>query len=294
MISKTNSVPLKGLTADATAVATDILATKTAYAGGVKLTGTLTTADLTGDATATAGDILSGKTAYIANGANTPGTLFNYDAYAYQYDFRTYSGTTLNVTSINAHDYCVMLDTQNGALSPAGILQGNTTIVTATLDFPATANYARNLAKGCSNLEEITLGSTANCVNRTNYIPFNSMFYACSKLHTIHSALSFAGTTDSHVDNFFNCYALVNITFVANSIKSNLPIAQSPLLSTTSLLSIANGLDAASAPKTLTMHATAKTNMLALMVDDVAGVAVAGTTMTLTAFIADIKGWTVA
>lgn len=87
---------------------------------------------------------------------------------------------------------------------------------------------------------------------------------------------------------------LQTVSFVNNSINESLSFLGTSVLSTASLLSIANGLDAGSAPKTLTMHATSKTNMDAINVDVVDGVAILGTTKTLTQFITTDKGWTIA
>lgn len=113
-------------------------------------------------------------------------------------------------------------------------------------------------------------------------------------LHTITGTLNFSGNTGALTSTFTLLPALVNITVVPSTVNASISFVDSPLLSTTSLLSIANGLDAASEPKTLTMHATSKTNMNNINVDNVDGVAVLGSAMTLTQFINNIKGWTIA
>ena len=66
-------------TNDATAIASDIKAGKTAYANGIKITGTSTFDADTSDATATAENIENGKTAYV-NGIKITGN-FTYSKY---------------------------------------------------------------------------------------------------------------------------------------------------------------------------------------------------------------------
>lgn len=237
----------------------------------------------TSSATATANDILTGKTAYIADGTEATGILFiNY------YDFRLYALPILVFKSDYGKNYCV-----DGDKDPEGVFQGNTNVVDVTFILPSTANYFRRAFSGCANLEEVTVGPTSNVVNKIAYGGWNYGFNGCAKLHTIHSALNMSGATE-YTGLFTGCAALSNITFDANSIIGSVSFNNSPLLSSASLLSIANGLDAASATKTLTMHATSKTNMDNIMVDVVDGVAVLGSTKTLSQFITTDKGWTIA
>lgn len=120
---------------------------------------------------------------------------------------------------------------------------------------------------------------------------FNYPFYGCTSLVTLDGVFTLATTLTSLP--FYNCSALVTVAFTPSCITSSISFSHSPLLSTASLLSIANGLDAAS-PATLTMHATSKTNMDNINVDVVDGLAVIGTTKTLTQFITTDKGWTIA
>ena len=118
-------------------------------------------------------------------------------------------------------------------------------------------------------------------------------FLSCTKLSIIEGELNLSDATNL-LGMFNSCSALTEVRFTNDTIKRNISFNNSPLLSTASLLSIANGLNAAAVTITLTMHATSKTNMNSIMVDNNAGLAVIGTAMTLTAFITSVKGWTIA
>jgi len=99
--------------------------------------------------------------------------------------------------------------------------------------------------------------------------------------------------TNITLDNLPKMASLQTITFVPNTIGGSISFQPCASLLNDSLLSIANGLDAAS-PDTLTLHATSKTNCNSIMVDNSAGMAVPGSAMTLTNFITTVKGWTIA
>lgn len=80
---------------------------------------------------------------------------------------------------------------------------------------------------------------------------------------------------------------------IPNTIKRNLSLQYTPTFSATSLISIANGLSSNAATKNLTMHQTARNNLSTYRVDNNDGVAVLGTTMSISTFISTIKGWTI-
>ena len=119
------------------------------------------------------------------------------------------------------------------------------------------------------------------------------LFMSCSSLGTIDSTLNFTGVTNTSY-LFYGCSSLADVVITPSSIQVSMSFSDSSLLTTASLLSIANGLDGSATSQTITMHSTSKTTMDALMVDNSSGTAVAGSAMTLTAFITNIKGWTVA
>lgn len=215
----------------------------------------LTTVVDTADATAVANSLLYGHTAYGANGSKLTGTGAYWQ----------YVTTTANIFYLAGLVGNIELYIPNASLG-LGCFASNPNMTLLTLTFNGTmAASSASAFSGCSSLVSIV----------TN-LPMD--FTITASIAAI----------------FATCNALVNITIKASTIKVAISFAQSPLLSTSSLLSVANGLNAAAAPKTLTMHATSKTNMNAINVDNASGVAVIGTAMTLTAFITNVKGWTVA
>ena len=235
----------------------------------------------TSDADAVANDLLYGKTAYV-NGVKLTGEG------AYWQEMTTISNAACHIFNSNIALTGAINFRIPKAASIGSMFYGCSNITSLILTVSTALIYAPAFARNCSGLITVTLsGSMQNVTHITN------AFSGCTDLVTIDGD-PFNFTSVSNTSNFVAiCSSLENIAFVASTIKVNISFSHSPLLTTTSLLSIANGLDAAS-PATLSMHGNAKTNMLALMVNDVAGVAVAGTTMTLTAFIQNTKGWTVA
>jgi hypothetical protein len=114
---------------------------------------------------------------------------------------------------------------------------------------------------------------------------------------TINGVLDLSAATG--LSGAFSAGSLVTVSFVANTIKISIAFT-SPNLSNASLVSIANGLLEGASAKTLTMHATSKTNMDNLM-GDVTGsagsyvfTANAGGATSLSTFITTNKGWTIA
>jgi hypothetical protein len=152
---------------------------------------------------------------------------------------------------------------------------------------------AQSLFDGCTSLTDVEITGTLESVTTMTYA-----FYDCVDLVEITGTpldLTACEAADSWLNN---CGELTTISFAPNTIKIDIGFAPCSKLSSASLLSIANGLDGNAESKTLTMHATSKTAMTALMVNNVDGVAVVATDpdtdMTLTAFIGDVKGWTIA
>jgi hypothetical protein len=271
----------------------------------------------TSSATATASDILTGKTAYISDGTEATGTCdFNADttdATAVEnsllYGHTAYGPAGTKLTGTGAYWQYVKTIPRTFQSS---LLTGDVELVMPRLD----ADNALYLAfNGCTSVTSLALtfvssnstyGAVSSFAGMTlcTSITINGSFsgavgfsYFCDGNTVLESIFGDALNTSSCASFSFafrNCLALKNISFYPSSIKANLSFSQSPLLSTASLLSIANGLDAASAPKTLTMHATSKTNMNNINVDVTDGVATLGTTKTLTQFITTDKGWTIA
>lgn len=263
-------------TSDADAVESDILLGKTAYVDGEKKTGTSTLNADTTDATLTANDMLYGVTGYGADGTKLTG------AGAYW----QYVGSLENVFGTEIWPETVEIHAANCVSIKSALSQ--------QYNIPKYLTLTLKNGVGINMYGVSMVGSAIVTLTFTNPITIVSNLYRgfeSSTLVGIYGELDFSVCT---LIGFNGSKNLRDITITASSFKISLSFASSPLLSTASLLSIANGLDSAVAPKTLTMHATAKTNMLAINVDNNAGVAVLGSAMTLTAFITGVKGWTIA
>jgi hypothetical protein len=238
----------------------------------------------TSSATATASDILTGKTAYISDGTEATGTCdFNADttdatatADSLLYGHTAYGADGTKLTGTGAYWQKVMC--------LYGTFQGSNITGDIEIYAPSAVLY-REIFLNCTGLTGIKLtysgsmGSTAS-----------SIFKGCISLVTIDCELNCTSVT-SLASAFQYCAALQTVRFTASSVGTNFSFANSPLLTTTTLLSIANGIGAAI---TLTLHATSKTNCDNILVDNVGGVAVLGSAMSLSAFITNIKGATIA
>lgn len=123
------------------------------------------------------------------------------------------------------------------------------------------------------------------------------MFAGCSRLKTITSITTDKVTTDSSFLNTFrSCSALEDITIVGN-ISAAISFANSSKLTNNSLMNIANALNFSVTGKTITLHATSKTNCNNILGYNNGGtfeLSGSGTQMSLTDFILNVKGWSIA
>jgi hypothetical protein len=87
-------------------------------------------------------------------------------------------------------------------------------------------------------------------------INIQAMFHKCGVLHTIEEPLDFSSVinNDSARQCFDYCGALVNVSFVKESIKVSISFSASPLLSAESIQSIAYGLAYVTTAQTLTLN----------------------------------------
>lgn len=103
-------------------------------------------------------------------------------------------------------------------------------------------------AFGPSNsIEEIIL-----CFSTENVANFNNCF-GNSPIKTIEGALNFSSATDV-ASMFLSCGNLENVTFAPNTLSLSMSLAQSGLLSATSVQSIIDGLATVETAQTLTLN----------------------------------------
>lgn len=153
-------------------------------------------------------------------------------------------------------------------------------------DVPAT-NFL-TFAYNCTGIETVDF---SGIINGTN-VNHNGTFWRCSSLKTI---IGLDLSNASNVTNMFaGCFALENITIKQNTCAINISFVACPKLTNASLVSIANGLAVGS--YTLTLHARSKSALQTIVgtVSDGAFTEDADGTATLTDFITNTKGWTVA
>lgn len=165
-----------------------------------------------------------------------------------------------------------------------------------------TASYAFYCVTSETTLTSLDIGSwmgsTSGSTTLENYQNFLTNR---TGLQTIIGTISLvrASLTSSM---FGGCAALETITFARNSVNVNteLSFSDSPLLSTASLISIANALVCDDfGESVLALHATSQTACGSIYVVNGGGTAVlssSGTAgaMSLTTFVTTVKGWTIA
>lgn len=132
------------------------------------------------------------------------------------------------------------------------------------IDFYLNTESCTNFARMFSNasaLERIV------GINISKATAVAGMFYQCTSLHTIGemvdgeliNPLDFSNVTNNS-QCFDGCDALVNVSFVEESIKNSLSIP-SPILSAESVQSIIDGLATVETARTLTLHADVKAKL---------------------------------
>lgn len=131
-----------------------------------------------------------------------------------------------------------------------------------------------------------------------------SAFIYCRALEEIDAEIDISSITNSHFtdDAFTACNSLKSISFKQNCIQVPISFSSSSLLSVSSCVSVANGLSESVSDKSITFHSTTKsqldtilgtvsldpTETFHIFTEDASG------TVTLTDFITNTKGWTIA
>lgn len=236
-----------------------------------------------------AGQILAGYDAINAAGAKVDGSMPLGDAVAN--DLLYGKKAVVNGTEvIGAGAYWQYVKVMSGNIFSNAGLTGSVNIYNPNAEIYGNSLFSTNADMTSLTLNRFYVASGAQS---------GATFQNCTNLQSINVAIDLSNST--YVTSMFlGCSSLVTVSFVANTIKLSLSFSSSPNLSSASLVSIANGLLEGASAKTLTMHATSKTNMDNLM-GDVTGsagsyvfTANAGGATSLSTFITTNKGWTIA
>ena len=145
---------------------------------------------------------------------------------------------------------------------------------------------------GCSKLRRVVLTSAGNA----QPMFWRWTFQNCPELEEVQLKDIDFTKCALYGWNFENCPKLVTVVLKPSSIVKSETFNESSLLSTESLVNIANALSSSASAQTLTLHATAQENCTAIMGNNSDGTFVQDDSgaMTLTEFITTVKGWTIA
>ena len=99
-------------------------------------------------------------------------------------------------------------------------------------------------------------------VDTTNLTTCRNIFLACNLLETIELPFDVSKHNAYHLAGMFSgCNALVNVRFIAETIKESISFSESPLLSAESIQSIIDGLAAVETAQTLSLHKDVKAKL---------------------------------
>lgn len=205
------------------------------------------------------------------------------------------------ITSIRSLFYQATFDTEEVILDFDGaILQESNSVVSA---FQVASNIAplytliiRNLTISNVSCESAFRTNSIKKIifDNTIFAPnsMQMMWYYAKNLESVEGEIDGSYCLNYH-NTFVQTINLKNITFKPNTIKNNLSLYDSQLLTNTSLISIANGLDSTVTEKTVTLHPTIQNTCSTLMGSNNNGIFVAdeNSNLSLNTFITNIKGW---
>lgn len=159
-------------------------------------------------------------------------------------------------------------------------------------DNPVAANL-RTMFYACYGVKTIKI--TGNLSGVTSYSQFLAYVSTVIKIDCEFDFTSVTADNDAILFSY-NMTSLTYLRVKANTLSVNFNLNLAPALDDDSLVSVANGLNSSATGKTITVNATPKARLSTIMgvVSDGLFVKDATGTLSLSDFITNVKGWTLA
>lgn len=179
----------------------------------------------------------------------------------------------------------------NSDLNCSGVLSYMDNILELEFQSTKAPKQINDAFRDCGTVQKIIISKSLSACSNASYFCFR----AKTLKEIAGQSLDFSSIT-SATNTFGQCTALETVRFVPSSILQNLDFHMSTHLTNDSLVSIANGLNENVTAKTLTLGSSLNTRcgqIVGTVTDDLFTIDAGGST-TLTDFITNTKGWTLA